>query len=238
MINDLVICVSVWRRFARYLLVLAAIFCFRDRLCADEVAFTTESTATQTLSSGLFGTVQISAIGRQMFNLDPDTGFADVESLFQGSDLPDPLNPGGFLNYDLYNTKTFGEVFENSDGFYDVVFNVLFELKITSGIFTGLTFETLDLSFFGSLDIESLPFPPGTVFYSPDPTAIYVQFDPTGTFPPGTLVGSSYDRFVTINRIVPEPNSAIIASAFLGLAVVFRRKKILRDQLWGIWNRQ
>ena len=76
-----------------------------------EFNFDTRSTASQTIDSPLFGApFTLTATGTQHFTIDPGTGFANVTSNFTGSNLPDPLNPGGFLSYSLYNTVTTGTV--------------------------------------------------------------------------------------------------------------------------------
>ena len=63
------------------------------------VVFETVSLATQTIESPLFGNapVVISATGVQIFTLDLGTGVAGVTSDLKGTDLPDPLSPGAFL---------------------------------------------------------------------------------------------------------------------------------------------
>jgi hypothetical protein len=184
---------------------------------ADTVVFDTFSTATQMIYSPLLGgTVMIDAQGPQQFTIDTTTGYANVASAFEGSDFPDPLNPGQFLTYDLYNTITTGTVTTNPAGSYDISYQLLFELKITSGLLAGFTFETLQDATFAASDIPTLPFPAGTAFSDPsglgnDPVDIYVKDDPTNTYAPGTLAGVSSDRVVTVSGVVPEPSSMTLA---------------------------
>ena len=185
---------------------------------AGAVSFEEAGQATQAIISPLFGSdpIIISAPGFLDFTVDVSANFANVTSLFKGTDLPDPLNLGGFLTYDLYNTVTTGTASQNGDGSYNVALSLLFELKITSGLFTGLTLETLQDSVFTNANIASLPFPVGTSFSQPsqpDLTGVYIKTDPTGVFSPGTFVGYSFDRVVTIT---PEPSTVI--SAALGVA--------------------
>ena len=199
------------------------------QIAKGDIIFTTQSTATQVITSPLFGgSVSLTATGPQVFTLNPATGFADVTSDFKGSDLPDPLNPGGFLSYDLFNTTTMGTVVQNPSGSFDVSFEVLFELRVTSGPLAGLTFETQQFATFSAANVPAIPFPPGTAFSDPTPPdtlPIFVKFDPTGTFPPGALVGTSSNRVVTINSVVPEPPGAILlASAGLLGALWMRRR--------------
>jgi hypothetical protein len=188
---------------------------------AAAVVFDAQSTATQTISSPLFGgSATITATGTQTFTLDLVGSAANVISDFKGTDLPDPLNPGGFLDYDLYNTATIGTVTVVPHG-YDVNFEVLFELKVTSGPFTGLTFETQQQATFFTPEAHSLPFPGGTLFADPTPpdlVNIYVKIDPTGNLPAGSLVGASFDRTVTVGSAVPEPSSMALVIAALVIA--------------------
>jgi hypothetical protein len=201
--------------------------------------FDTQSTATQMISSPLLGPnpVTLTAPGPQHFTIDTALGTAGVTSAFRGSDFPDPLNPGQFLTYDLYNTQTTGTVTTNGSGTYDITYHLLFELKLTSGPLAGLTFETLQNATFAASNIPSIPFPAGTAFFDPngspaDLVNIYVKYDPTGTFPAGTLVGASFDRLVTVNQVVPEPSSLTSAglAALLGLCFAWRRRKVSRTQ--------
>ena len=125
--------------------------------------------------------------GPQQFTIDTTTGYANVVSAFQGSDFPDPLNPGHSLTYDLYNTQTTDTVTTTPSGSYDVSYQLLFELKITSGLLAGFTFETLQNATFAASDIPTIPFPVGTAFSDPnglgnDQVDIYVKYDPTNTY--------------------------------------------------------
>jgi hypothetical protein len=187
--------------------------------------FDTQSMASQTISSPLFGSdpVVITAMGSQQFSLDLATGVASVESFFQGTDLPDPLSPGSFLSYDLYNTpaSTTGSVSINAAGNYDVVFTLLFELKITSGPLAGQTFETTQLATFAALDVPSLPFPDGTAFADPNPAdtvVIYAKTSLPGVYNAGDPIGTSSGRTVTVLSVVPEPSGlATLGTGALGL---------------------
>jgi hypothetical protein len=159
---------------------------------------------------------------------------AGVTSDFEGADLPDPLNPGSFLTYDLYNTATVGTVTPDGTGGFDITFTLLFEVRITSGLLAGTTFETLTDALFSTTG-ASLPFAPGTVFGDParpaDGVFVFVKTDPSGILtaagaPPGTLVGVSFDRTVTINAVVPEPTSlALLGAGAAGLLGWARRRK-------------
>jgi hypothetical protein len=204
------------------------------------VIFETVSVARQTLTSPLFGSapVVISATGAQIFTLDLGTGMAGVTSDFQGTDLPDPLNPGSFLNYDLYNipASTTGTVVLNGAGSYDVSFELLFELMITSGALAGQTFETLAFATFAASNIPSIPFPAGTVFADPTPpdtVAIFAKTSLPGVYNAGDPVGTSSDRTVTILRVVPEPaNIVTLGIGALCLAgMSWKRRRVTRDQV-------
>jgi hypothetical protein len=88
---------------------------------AGLIVFDTESTATQIISSPLFGgAVPLDATGPQQFTINTTTGAANVTSAFQGSDFPNPYAPGQFFTYDLYNTVTTGTVTTNPSGSYDI----------------------------------------------------------------------------------------------------------------------
>lgn len=203
---------------------------------AGLVVFDTESTATQMIYSPLLGgTVALDAAGLQQFTINTTTGAADVTSAFQGSDFPNPYSPGQFFTYDLYNTVTTGTVTTNLSGSYDISYSLLFELKLTSGPLAGLIFETLQDATFASSDIPTLPFPVGTAFSDPagpanDGVYIYVKYDPTGTYAPGTLAGESFDRVVTVNSIVPEPSSIVSVSLATVICVFcgWRRSRVSR----------
>jgi hypothetical protein len=195
----------------------------------ETVVFNTESSATQMIYSPLLGgTVMLDAYGPQQFTVDTATGFANVTSDFKGSDFPDPLNPGHTLTYDLYNTVTTGTVTTTPSGAYDISYQLLFELKITSGVMAGFTFETLQYATFAASNIPTLPFPVGTAFSDPngpgnDAVNIYVKYDPTNTYAPGTLAGVSFDRVVTVDAIVPEPSTLTLAMFAVVPAIGFWR---------------
>jgi hypothetical protein len=204
------------------------------------VIFETVSVATQTIASPLFGSdpVVISATGVQIFTLDLGTGVAGVTSDFKGTDLPDPLNPGSFLNYDLYNipASTTGTVVLNSSGSYDVDFQLLFEVMITSGDLAGQTFETQEFATFAATNIPSIPFPAGTVFADstpPDTVVIFAKTSLPGVYNAGDPVGTSSDRTVTILNVVPEPASIVtLGMGALCLAgMSWKRRRVTRDQV-------
>ena len=153
-----------------------------------------------------------------------------------GQRFPQSLQSRAVLShYDLYNTVTTGTVTTNPSGSYDISYSLLFELKLTSGPLAGLIFETLQDATFAASDIPTLPFPAGTAFSDPagpanDGIYIYVKYDPTGTYAPGTLAGESFDRVVTVNSIVPEPSS-IVSGSLAAVICVFcgwRRSRVSR----------
>ncbi len=157
-------------------------------------------------------------------------GTATVTSAFTGTDFPNPLSRGSFLNYDLYNTTTTGTVTQVGS-MYDVNFSVLFELQLTSGPLAGVTFQAESFATFDAAIIPSIPFPVGTSFSDPnspnDVVPIYVKSDPTNTFPVGAEVGASFDRAVTV---VPEPSSLSLTTAaalatLMGLGFTWRRRR-------------
>lgn len=216
-------------RWLKFTLTLAATLALAGSASA-QVVFNTNSVATQTITSPVFGgAVPLSATGIQTFTINTATGFAGVTSDLHGSDLPNPLAPGTFLNYDLYNTATTGTITPSGSGPYVVSFSLLFELRVTSGPLTGLTFETQDQATFTALNVASVPFPANTSFSDPTPpdtVAIFVKTDPTNTFPPGTLIGTSSDRLVVAISVVPEPSSLTLAGLSAALPVIRRRRRI------------
>ena len=193
------------------------------------IMFDTLSTARQTISSPLYssigGSIVIVSHGSQHFTVDPVAGTANVTSAFTGNDL---LTPAGYASYDLYNTVTTGTSSQNGDGTYNISFSLLFELKVTSGPLSGLTFETKTNSIFAASNIATLPFPIGTVFSDPsstDITNVYVKFDPTSNFPTGFLFGTSSGRTVTINAVVPEPSSLMTIGVGVIAALGYSRRR-------------
>ena len=107
---------------------------------------------------------------------------------------------------------------------FDVSFDILFELEVTSGPLSGLIVETMDPAAFEAMDLE-LPWQDGATFISPDPVDLFVKFDPTGTFQPGTFVGTSFDRSVINNSVVvPEPSIGFLGF-FLLTAITGRRRR-------------
>ncbi len=190
--------------------------------------FDTESTATQDINSA-FGAFTLTATGIQHFTINTTTGYANVTSPFQGSDFPDPYTHG-YDTYNLYNTATTGTVTTNGDGSYNVSFSLLFELDVTSGALAGLSVVTHDDATFTASNIATLPFPSGTGFFDPggsDTLNLYAK-DAFGPFAQGQMVGTSSNRLVTINSVVPEPSSIVSAgvAAFVGLAVMrYRRRR-------------
>jgi hypothetical protein len=200
--------------------------------------FETVSVATQTIESPLFGSapVVISATGIQIFTLDVGTGVAGVTSDFKGTDLPDPLSPGSFLNYDLYNipASTSGTIVLNGSGSYDVDFQLLFGLTITSGVLAGQTFETKEFATFAATNIPSIPFPAGTVFADPTPpdtVAIFAKTSLANVYNAGDPVGTSSNRTVTILNVVPEPASIVTLGlgAFCLAGISWKRRRVTRD---------
>jgi hypothetical protein len=193
--------------------------------------FFTNSTATQTITSPLFGNVpfSITAQGPQHFVIDPATGSASVTSNFQGTDLPNPGVPGSFFSYNLFNTATTGTVTPAGVGPYTVTFSLLFELDITSGPFAGLELETTQNAIFQASNIAGFPFVAGTTFGDPnrpaDGVTIFVKVDPTNTLAAGTTFGTSSDRVVTIISAVPEPTSMALCALGAGIAVSLSRAR-------------
>lgn len=193
-----------------------------------DIVFSTLSTATQTLSSPAFGgAVPITSRGIQVFTFNVATNLANVTSAFQGNDLPDPAGSGQKVTYDLYNTATTGTITQNASGKFDIAFSLLFELKVTSGLAAGLTFETKTISHFNATNVIDLPFKLPVAFTDPGPNSdtvpILIKFDPSGQTPVGTVVGTSSGRTVT----TPEPASMILSAiGMIGLtAMMYRRNR-------------
>jgi len=216
----------------RFGLGLAAALSFGP-IAGAAIVFDTNSLAVQMIESPLFGGAPfvLSAPGTQRFTLDLEAGVANVTSDFKGTDLPDPLNPGGFLTYDLYNTpaSTTGTVALNGMGTYDIVLTLLFELSITSGPLAGQTFETQQFATFAALGVPLIPFPDGTVFSDPTPPDLVVIFAKTtlpGVYNAGDPIGTSSGRTVTILNVVPEPASLAMVglAAVVGLTALTRRR--------------
>lgn len=208
--------------------VLFAGFCLGIEARAAFIQFDTLSTATQDITSPLLGgTVHLVSPGPQHFTFDTTLGTATVTSAFTGSDFPDPTNPGHFVTYNLYNTLTTGTVTTEPSGSFDIKYQLLFELDITSGALAGFQFSTQKNANFDALNAPTLPFLAGTSFSDPggsDAVNIYVKFDPTGTYAAGTLVGSSSNRVVTVNHVIPEPSTMALSATGLGLLLVRRRR--------------
>jgi len=190
--------------------------------------FDTVSTADQMISSPLLGTFALDASGPQTFTIDTTNGTANVTSAFQGSDLPDPFLPGQYDTYNLYNIPAYttGTVTTTPSG-YNISFSLLFELDVTSGSLNGLSLVTMQYATFAASDVPTLPFPIGTAFSDPSgpaPVNIYVK-DDFGPFPAGTLVGTSFDRVVTV---VPEPSGIVLLGIGIGEAGLCRH--VLRSR--------
>ena len=190
---------------------------------AGIIVFDTESTATQNISSPLLGNFTLTAKGTQEFTIDTTNGTANVTSLFQGTDFP------GQSTYNLYNTVTTGTVTTNPSGSFNISFQLLFELDVTGGTFAGLSLVTTQNAIFAASNVPTLPFPAGTAFSDPsgsDTVNVYLKnaFD---NFPAGTLAGTSSDRLVTINSVIPEPSSLVSAglATLIGAGVAWGRRK-------------
>jgi hypothetical protein len=211
-------------------IVVLSVLCSGIGSQAGTIVFDTQSTATQNISSPLLGDFTLTATGTQQFTIDPSSGYAYVTSMFHGSDFPDPVF--GDATYNLYNTITTGTVTTNPSGTYNVSFQLLFELDVTSGTFAGLSLVTMDSATFAASNIPSLPFPDGTAFSDPsgsDTLGVYL-LNAFGPYPPGTLAGTSSHRVVTVNAIIPEPTSLVSAglATFIGVGIGWRRRGGIR----------
>ena len=168
-------------------------------------SFTTITTATQKIDSGL-GSFTLVATGPQQFVIDTAAGTATVHSFFQGNDL------AGF-SYNLYNTTYDGTVTSNGVGGYHIVFKLLFELDVTSGPYAGLALDTHANAIFEADNISTIPFGAGVTFADPnrpnDGVAVYYK----GT---NNQFGTSSNRTVRLDRIVPEPSSVVLLAVGLG----------------------
>lgn len=207
------------------------------RADAAPIVFETRSTATQTVSlfnpadpasRDVVASFPLTAAGSQTFTIDPVAGTANVVSLFQGNDLPNIFGAGpAFLAYELYNTVTTATAAETSPGLYDVALSILFELRITSPGFGGLTLETREPSVFAASGV-TLPFGAGTAFFDPIPpdfTDIFIKGGPQGV----PAIGTSSDRVVTVDSVVPEPGTLALlglgAFGFVGTVVRNRARR-------------
>jgi hypothetical protein len=204
-------------------LTLLSGLCLGVEARAGTIVFDTESTATQNISSPLLGNFTLTAKGTQEFTIDTTNGTANVTSLFQGTDFP------GQSTYNLYNTVTTGTVTTNPSGSFNISFQLLFELDVTGGTFAGLSLVTTQNAIFAASNVPTLPFPAGTAFSDPsgsDTVNVYLKnaFD---NFPAGTLAGTSSDRLVTINSVIPEPSSLVSAglATLIGAGVAWGRRK-------------
>ena len=164
---------------------------------AGTISFETVSAATQNIATPpqLLGSFTLTAMGTQHFTIDTTSGSANVTSMFHGSDFPD-LVPGQFDTYNLYNTVTTGTVTLNPSGSFNISFQLLFELEVTSGALAGLSLVTMQNAIFTSSNVPTLPFPAGTAFSDPsgsDSVNVFVKND-FGPFPAGTPVGTSFYR--------------------------------------------
>jgi hypothetical protein len=201
-------------------LALLSSLCLCREARAGLYVFDTDSTATQMIYSPLLSNsaFPLDASGTQQFTINTTTGYANVTSFFQGSDLPDPFT-GQNDTYNLYNTATTGSVTMNPSGSYNISFQLLFELDVTSGALNGLSLVTMEIANFTNVSVASLPFPVPTSFSDTsgmsDSVGVYLKND-FGPYTAGTQAGVSYDRLVTVNAIVPEPSGI----ALLGLGVV------------------
>jgi hypothetical protein len=78
-------------------------------------------------------------------------------------------------------------------------------------------------------NVSALPFPDGTAFSDPggsNSVNVYLKND-FGPYPAGTLAGVSFDRFVTINSVVPKPSSiTLLGIGVVGLCCHLRRARV------------
>jgi hypothetical protein len=227
---------SIRMRLAPTLVGLALLsgLCLGLEARAGTIVFDTESTATQNISSPLLGNFTLTATGPQQFTIDTTNATANVTSMFQGSDFPDPFT-GLHDTYNLYNTVTTGTVTTNPSGSFNISFKLLFELDVTSGALAGLSLVTTQDAIFAASNVPTLPFPAGTAFSDPsgsDSVNVFLK-NAFGPYPAGTLAGTSFDRLVTVNSVIPEPSSIVSASlaTLIGLGVGWRRRRNSRDEL-------
>ena len=204
-------------------LTLVSGLCLGLEARAGLIVFDTESTATQNISSPLLGNFTLTATGTQEFTIDTTNGTANVTSMFRGTDFP------GQSTYNLYNTVTTGTVTTNPSGSFNISFKLLFELDVISGAYAGLSLVTRDNAIFTASNVPTLPFPAGTAFSDPsgsDTVNVYLK-NAFGNFPAGTLAGTSSDRLVTINSVIPEPSSLVSAglATLIGTGVGWRRRR-------------
>jgi hypothetical protein len=120
---------------------------------------------------------------------------------------------------------TAGTVTTNPSGSFNISFQILFELDVTSGALSGLSLVTMQNAIFTASNVATLPFPAGAAFSDPsgsDSVTVFVKND-FGPFAAGTPVGTSFDRLVTTNAIIPEPSSIAPASLATLIGLGWRR---------------
>ena len=183
----------------------------------------------------LGGTVALDASGTQQFTIDTTTGMAGAFGVgVSGQRFPQSVQSRAVFHVrPLQHSDHRHGDHQNPSGSYDISYSLLWSLKLTSGPLAGLIFETLQDATFAASDIPTLPFPAGTTYSDPagpanDGIYIYVKYDPTGTYAPGTLAGESFDRVVTVNSIVPEPSSIVSGSLATVICVFcgWRRSRV------------